>query len=155
MVVIFVLLASLLIFRGIGALGVETLSSWPAATRYALAAMLVFTASAHFTKMKEDLLRMVPRWVPWPRAVVYFTGVCELLGAAGLVVPSLQRAVGIALMVFFVMVFPANVHAARTGVTLDGRPATSLWLRVPMQLLFIALTWWSTQGAALGGGWQE
>lgn len=53
MIVIFVLLASLLICRGIGAPGVETLANWPAATRYALVAMLVFTASAHFTKMKQ------------------------------------------------------------------------------------------------------
>jgi len=107
--------------------------------------MLVFTASAHFTRMKEDLVRMVPRWIPAPRAMVYFTGVCELLGAVGLTIPFLQRAAGLALIVFFILVFPANVHAAQTGATLGGRAATPLWLRTPMQLLFIVLTWWSTQ----------
>ncbi len=35
--------------------------------------------------------------------------------------------------------FPANVRAARTGVTLHGKPATALWLRAPMQFLFIVL----------------
>jgi len=145
MVVLFVLVGSLLIFRGIGALGVEALATWSAATRYALAAMLVFTASAHFTRMKEDLVRMVPGWVPRPRAMVYFTGVCELCGAAGLVIHSLQHAAGIALIIFFIAVFPANVQAARTRVSLGGRSATPLWLRAPMQLLFIALTWWCTR----------
>jgi uncharacterized membrane protein len=115
------------------------------ATRYALAVMLGFTASAHFTKMKEDLVRMVPDWVPWPRTMVYFTGVCELLGAVGLVIPALRHAAGFALIVFFVLVFPANVHAARADVSLGTRPATPLWLRAPMQLLFIWLAWWSTQ----------
>ncbi len=145
MLVLFVLLGALLICRGIGALGVETLATWSGATRYALAVMLVFTASAHFTRMKEDLVRMVPRWIPAPRAMVYFTGVCELLGAVGLTIPFLQRAAGLALIVFFILVFPANVHAAQTGATLGGRAATPLWLRTPMQLLFIVLTWWSTQ----------
>jgi uncharacterized membrane protein len=49
--------------------------------------------------------RMVPGWVPWPQAVVCFTGVCELAGALGLLVPSLRLAAGIALIAFFVLVF--------------------------------------------------
>jgi len=144
MLVLFVLVGSLLIFRGLGALGVHAFGSWVEATRYALAVMLVFTASAHFTRLKNDLVRMMPHWVPWPRAMVYFTGVCELAGAIGLLIPSLRTAAGIALIAFFILVFPANVKAAQAEVTLGGRAATPLWLRLPMQLLFIALTWWST-----------
>jgi uncharacterized membrane protein len=143
MIVLIVLLLSLLIFRGIGALGVDALTTWPAATRYALATTLTVTASAHFTKMKEDLIRMVPGWVAWPRAVVYLTGLCELAGAVGLLIPSLRLAAGIALIVFFILVFPANVKAAQSGVGLGGKPPTPLSLRLPMQLLFIVLTFWS------------
>lgn len=143
MIVLIVLLLSLMVFRGMGALGVEALASWPAATRFSLATTLLLTASAHFTKMKEDLIRMVPDWVPWPRAVVYLTGLFELAGAAGLLILSLRLAAGIALIVFFILVFPANVKAAQSGVGLGGKPATPLWLRLPMQLLFIALTFWS------------
>lgn len=143
MIPVLVLLVALLLFRGVGALGVESLASWQAATRCALAVMLLFTAGAHFTTMKEDLVRMVPPWVPRPRLVVALTGVCEILGAVGLVLPPFQRAAGIALVLFFVAVFPANVHAARAAVSLRGKPATPLWLRAPMQLLFIGLTWWA------------
>ena len=99
MILLVVLLGSLVVYRGVGALGVNAFGNWPAATRYALATMLVFTASAHFTKMKKDLVRMVPDWVPWPQAVVYFTGVGELAGALGLLLPSLRLAAGIALSV--------------------------------------------------------
>jgi uncharacterized membrane protein len=144
MLVLFVLLGSLLIFRSLGAAGVEAFVSWAASTRYALAVMLLFTASAHFTRMKEDLVRMMPDWVPWPRAMVYFTGMCELAGAIGLLIPSLRLAAGIALIAFFILVFPANVKAATIGSTLRGKPVTPLWLRAPMQLLFIGLTWWSS-----------
>jgi uncharacterized membrane protein len=139
--VVFVL-PRILLARAVGAPGIG--DSWPAAVRFGLAAMLLLTASAHFTTMKEDLVRMVPPWVPKPRATVYFTGVCELLGAIGLLLPGWHRIAGLALVVFFVAVLPANVHAARAAVPLRGRPATPLWLRVPMQVLFIGLAWWST-----------
>ena len=143
MIVLFVLLISLLLYRAIGALGVAALATWPGATRWALATMLVFTASAHFTKMKGALLRMMPDWVPQPMALVYFTGVCEIAGAVGLVVPYLRQAAGIALIVFFIVVFPANVKATQSGVAVGSKRPTPLWLRASMQLLFIGLTWWS------------
>ena len=144
MIVLFVLLISLVLYRAIGALGVAALATWVGATRYALATMLVFTASAHFTKMKGALLRMMPDWVPQPMALVYFTGVCEIAGAIGLIVSYLRQAAGIALIVFFIVVFPANVKAARTGVAVGAKRPTPLWLRALMQVLFIALTSWST-----------
>src|SRR5712691_11646054 len=105
--------------------------------------MLFFTASAHFNAMKSDLVRMVPPWIRNPRAIVYFTGFCEVLGAIGLLVPTTRKVAAIALIVFFVAVFPANVRADRERLTLRGKPATPLWLRAPMQLLFILLAWWS------------
>jgi uncharacterized membrane protein len=71
--------------------------------------------------------------------MVFFTGLCELAGAIGLVIPMTRRAAGIALIFFFIAVLPANIHAARAGITLRGRPATPLWLRIPMQVLFIFL----------------
>jgi uncharacterized membrane protein len=47
------------------------------------------------------------------------------------------------LVAFFLAILPANIHAARAGVTLRGKPATSLWLRIPMQFLLIAIAFWS------------
>jgi uncharacterized membrane protein len=144
MLVLIVLVASILIFRGLGFAGAPAFASWSADLRDGLAVMLLFTGSAHFTPMKEDLIRMTPRWVPRPRAMVFFTGLCEIAGAIGLVIPETRRTAGVALILFFIAVLPANIHAARASVTLRGRPATPLWLRVPMQILFIVLAWWST-----------
>jgi hypothetical protein len=58
--VLIVLLVSWSILRGIGAAGVHDLASWRDSARYALVVMFVFTASAHFNKMKHDLARMIP-----------------------------------------------------------------------------------------------
>ena len=55
MLVLIVLLAAWLVFRGVGAAGVHALASWQDCARYALVVMFVFTATAHFNKMKHDL----------------------------------------------------------------------------------------------------
>jgi len=145
MAVLLILVLSCLVFRGLGYAGISAFGSWQAAARDALSLMLVFTGVSHFTHMKEDFVRMIPPSIPWPRATVYFTGVCEIAGAAGLVVPELRRAAAYALIAFFLAVLPANIYAARAGVTLRGKPATNLWLRVPMQMLFIAIAFWSAR----------
>jgi uncharacterized membrane protein len=77
--------------------------------------------------------------------LVYFTGVCEIAGAVGLLLLEFRRAAAYALIAFFLAVLPANIHAARAGVTLRGKPTTRLWLRIPMQVLFIAVAFWSAR----------
>ena len=138
-----ILVVVTLLARLIGQLGVVTLRDWAAATRVGLAVMFCFTAAAHFNSMQADLIRMVPPAVPHAEFVVKFTGVCEILGAIGLLVPSTRRLAAIALILFLVAVLPANIHAALSGVTLAGAPVTPLIPGVLLQLLFIALVWWS------------
>ncbi|MGC9995366.1 MAG: DoxX family protein [Terriglobia bacterium] len=144
MLVLAVLIVSFLVFRALGFAGVSVFASWHVSGRDALAVMLFFTGSTHFTRMRRDFIRMIPPWVPWPSATVYSTGICEIAGALGLLLPRLYRAAGICLIIFFLAILPANIHAAKAGVTLGGRPATRLLARIPMQLLFIAWAGWST-----------
>jgi uncharacterized membrane protein len=143
MIILIVLIAGTLLARLAGAEGVAFLNSWPAATRAGLAVMLLFTGTAHFNSMRHDLARMVPPAIPHAMAVIYFTGVCEIAGGIGLLIPATRLAAAIALIVFFVAVLPANIRAAKAGVGLRGKPATRLGLRIPMQVVFIALTWWA------------
>jgi uncharacterized membrane protein len=76
MAVLIVLLASWLIFRGMGALGIAAFAGWEDSARFALSVMFVFTGVSHFTKMKHDMVRMVPSVFPHPMGMVYFTGIC-------------------------------------------------------------------------------
>ena len=123
----------------------RALASWQDSARYALVVMFIFTATAHFNKMKHHLARMIPAYFPRPLLLVYVTGVLELLGAAGLVLPQFRRLAGICLIALLVGMFMANVNAAQKGVTLRGKPPTPLWLRAPMQVFFVVLLWWSTR----------
>jgi uncharacterized membrane protein len=143
MIPLIVLVVALLAVRGLGAAGVKSLDSWAAATRWGLAVMFLFTSLAHFKSMRHDLVKMVPPWVPDPELVILLTGVCEVAGAIGLLIPRTRMAAAIALIVFLIAIFPANAHAAQSGVQLGGKPATPLVPRALMQLLFIGLTGWS------------
>jgi len=136
---------SILLARALGAWGLLPIGSWPVATRVGLAVMLLFTASAHFTKMKADLARMVPTAFPRPELLVAVTGVLEIAGAVGLLIPSTASVAAYALIALLIAMVPANVTAAQKGVTLRGRPATPLVLRIPLQMIWIGLLWWSAR----------
>jgi uncharacterized membrane protein len=144
MIVLVLLIGSWLILRGVGALGITAFATWHDSVRYALAIMLVFTGVAHFNKMRHDLARMIPSFFPQPMFIVYITGVCEFAGAAGLLIPRFRSLAGICLILLLIGMFTANINAALKGVTLGGKPVTPLWLRTPMQVLFIGIIWWAS-----------
>jgi uncharacterized membrane protein len=120
----------------------SALATWQSSAAYALAVMFVMTGSAHFTGMRHDLERMVPSAFPHPHWIIYATGALERLGAAGMLLP-VRGLVGACLIVLLIAMFPANITAAREGLSLRGKPTTALWLRVPMQIFFIGLIWWA------------
>lgn len=138
-----VLIVATLLARLAGRLGVVWLQHWPAATRVGLACMFFLTASAHFNSMRADLVRMVPPGVPNPELMVTFTGICEVLGAIGLLIPRTRRLAAACLILMLLAVLPANIHAARSALTLDGAAVTPLWPRTGLQILFIAALWWA------------
>ena len=105
--------------------------------------MFGFTAVSHVhPRTRPDLIRMVPAVLPRPGLLVTVTGIFELIGALGLLVPQLAAAAAYALMALLVVLFPANVRAARAGLTIAGRRATPIVWRLPLQLSWIAALWW-------------
>ena len=144
MVTLFILVFGSLLLRGIGWLGVTWLSSWRTAVRVALAIMFLFTGLTHFSDMRHDFVEMIPAPLPKELWLVYVTGALEIAGALGLLIPRLRRPAAIGLVLLLIAMFPANVHASLNGIPLRGEPPTSLWLRLPMQLLFMGAVWWTS-----------
>jgi uncharacterized membrane protein len=122
----------------IGAAGVAMFGSWAVCLRGGLAAMFLLTASAHWGKRRPDLIRMVPTAFPRPDLMVTATGVLEILGAIGLLLPPTARAAASCLAALLIAMFPANVRAARHHLTIAGQSATELPLRTTLQVIFIA-----------------
>jgi len=148
MIPLYVMLVAIASARAIGAFVWAPLNDWQAAVRVGLAVMFVFTGLAHFTSTRTDLIHMVPPQLPFPALLVTLTGVAELAGAVGLLFPSTAPLAAYGMMLLLIAMFPANLYAARTGHTVRGRPHTPLAIRLPLQLLWIALLWWSVSGAA-------
>lgn len=145
MIPLVILSATLVLLVAAGRLGVRRFADPVVALRFALAAMFLFTGWSHFGPMRSDLVRMVPPFLPEPELLVTLTGIAELAGAAGLLVTRLAPWAGSALAVLLVAMFPANVHAAREGLSVAGAPVLGVVPRGLMQLAFIA--------AAITAGW--
>jgi uncharacterized membrane protein YphA (DoxX/SURF4 family) len=84
----FVLLVSTLVLMAIGIAGVSPFDSWTWCLRSGLALMFLLTASAHWGKRRSDLIAMVPGVFPRPDLMVSATGVLEILGGLGLLIPA-------------------------------------------------------------------
>ena len=91
-----------------------------------LAVMFSLTASAHWGKQRADLIAMVPRTFRRPDLVVSATGVLEILGAVGLMIPVIAPTTAACLAMLLIALFPANMCAARERLRIVGRPATAL-----------------------------
>lgn len=111
--------------------------------RASMAVMLVVTGISHFTNT-EEMIAIMPDFVPAKRELVYFTGVCELLAVVGLLWDKTARLTSILLIVFFVLVLPANIAGSLKSVEFGGMEYGPLYLlfRVPLQIFFIWWVWW-------------
>ncbi|WCN82294.1 DoxX family protein [Micromonospora sp. LH3U1] len=122
-----------------GLAGVSALDGWHPALRVGLAVMFTLTAVAHFAgQRRADLIAMVPPRLPRPDLLVTLTGVLELVGAIGLLVPTTARVSAAGLGLLMLAMFPANVSAARRRLTLAGSAVTPLGQRTVLQIVFVA-----------------
>ncbi|MCG2591500.1 DoxX family protein [Ramlibacter sp. XY19] len=94
---------------------------------------------AHFA-FTETEMRIVPPWLPWPPlAIVLVTGVFELAGAAGLLLPRTRRWAAWGLFALTVAVTPANVYMLQHAERFPGVPYWALVARLPLQVLLLVL----------------
>jgi uncharacterized membrane protein len=138
-----VLLASFLLFRGLLSRVVPAFRSHATALRWALAVMFLLTASAHFGARRPDLVRMVPPIFPDPALLVTLTGIAEMLGAVGLLLPRVAPWAAGGLALLLLAMFPANVYAAREALQIGGAPVTPLVPRTALQVVFLAAVLWA------------
>ncbi len=123
-------------------------NSWPKRIFLLLAAVLFVSAGIlHFTR-SEFFVKIVPRYIPEPLAMVYLSGVCEVLGGIGLLVPMTRRLAGWGLVALLIAVFPANLYMATNPVEAGaaGVSAAIRWGRLPLQPLLIAWVLWVSKG---------
>lgn len=109
---------------------------------YSLSAFVIGAGVMHFVK-PQFFLDMVPSALPAPLMLVYVSGVFEILGGLGLLVPQTRRFSAFGLLALFIAVFPANINMAVNHITPTGSPELPAWMpwaRLPLQGL---LFWWA------------
>lgn len=112
-----------------------------------LAAVLIGAGVMHF-RDPRFFVQIMPPYLPWHWALVYVSGVIEIVLGIGLLVPATRRLAAWGAIALFVAVFPANVHMAMANVQFDppppmGQPSqAAAWARLPLQGVLIVWAWW-------------
>jgi uncharacterized membrane protein len=107
-----------------------------------LAFFFIAAGSNHFVH-PGFYVRIVPPWLPAPALLVQISGICEVLGGIGVLVPNTRKLAGVGLIVLMVAVFPANLQMAmHPGLYADIGTAQAFYIRLPLQLVLIAWVWW-------------
>lgn len=139
MIPFYALIGSFALFIGVGLLGLPYFQNWQTALQASVAVMLVLGASAHWGSKRADLIRMVPPAFARPGRIVTVTGVLELVGAVGLLIPATSEISSCGIVLLLLAMFPANVFAARNRLKIGGREVPGLFARTGVQLFFIAV----------------
>jgi uncharacterized membrane protein len=117
--------------RGLSAFG------WPQwVLRVVVALPLLASAPLHFARTAL-YASIIPPFFPYRPQLVVLTGVLELAGAIGLLLPIVQRAASACLAILMIVIFPANVYAANQ--TIGGLHLPSVPVRTAMQVIYILL----------------
>ncbi|WP_301109660.1 hypothetical protein [Sporosarcina sp.] len=104
---------------------------------YAFCLLFIAAGVGHYI-LSDFFIAAMPEWVPFRPAIVYISGIMEILLAIGLLMKRTRERTGILIAAFLVLVFPVNIYMALSSENYD-LPAVALWLRLPLQFL---LVWW-------------
>jgi uncharacterized membrane protein len=115
----------------------------PAGQRIGLVSAALFyivAGTLHFLK-PGAYLKIMPPYIPWHGVMVSASGVFEILGGMGLLIPQVRRAAAWGLVALLIAVFPANIYMATNPVEAGAASIAPVlrWGRLPLQLLLI---WW-------------
>lgn len=109
--------------------------------KIAMAGMLLFTALGHFT-YTSGMAMMLPAFVPCKNLIIYLTGILEIFAAVGIFIPLFKQIAAWLLIIFFILILPANVFASIRHIDyqkadFNGKGLGYLWFRIPLQIMFI------------------
>ncbi len=113
-----------------------------------VASCFVIVGIKHFTST-SFFEAIVPPYLPSPRSLVYLSGVFEVAGGVGILIPKLRQVARWGLIALLIAVFPANLHMAiNPSAFVDaGLPLWGLYLRLPLQAVLIVWVYWSGRPA--------
>jgi uncharacterized membrane protein len=111
--------------------------------KYLLAVLFVLAGFNHFIDA-AFYLRIMPPYLPWPLLLVYLSGFFEIAFGALLLIPRFTPLAAWGLIALLIAVYPANIHMAVHNELFPEHQPLTLWLRLPLQIVLIAICYWYT-----------
>lgn len=105
-------------------------------------ATIFFAAGVVHLLWPAPFVAVTPDWVPAKSTVIALTGVAELLGAGGLMIPRLRKAAGVGLALYAVCVYPANLKHAMDYLAASGW-GPGWWYHAPRLAFQPVIVWWA------------
>lgn len=106
--------------------------------QFSILISFIYTFIGRFVpNVRSSLIKMVPSIIPFPKFIVYLTGILEVIIAVGVLIYPIQSLMSMIGIILCIILFPANVKAFKEKIDLNGKPPTNIWLRLVVQLLFI------------------
>jgi len=115
--------------------------------KYLMAALFVLAGAYHFVK-PDFYLRIMPPYFPWHLFLVYLSGAVEIFLGILLAIPRFTRIAGFGLIALLIAIFPVHIHMAANPAMYPDISPIVLWLRLPLQGVFIAWAFWYTRASA-------
>ena len=112
--------------------------------RTLLAILFLIAGSLHFL-IPHAYLKIMPPAFPAPLTLVYISGIAEILGGLGLLLPLTRHAAAWGLVALLIAVLPANINMVVDHTRFASIPLWALWLRLPLQLPLIYWAWLYTR----------
>jgi uncharacterized membrane protein len=107
--------------------------------RVVMGLLYIGAGTLHFL-VTRSYERIMPAYLPAHHELVLLSGIAEIAGGVGVLVPGRRRAAAWGLVLLLIAVMPANIEMARHPELFPNIPPWALWLRLPLQL---PLIWWA------------
>ena len=98
----------------------------------------------HFTS-PEFFVSIMPPYIGWHLEIVYLSGVLEVLGAIGVLIPATRQIAGNCLILLTIAVTPANIHMWMNPELFSDVPEAFLTIRLVIQVFLLVCIYWSTR----------
>jgi uncharacterized membrane protein len=109
-----------------------------------LSLFFILAGINHFAAT-DFYLRLMPDYLPAHLELVYISGVFEILGGVGVLVPSVRSMAGWGLVALLIAVYPANIHMALHPELFPEFSRSALYGRLPLQFVLIAWAYWASR----------
>lgn len=112
-----------------------------------MAVFIIFTGLSHF-KFQKGMEMMIPDFIPAKMFWVYCTGFIEIAAGIGLMIPSIRELTAFLLIIFYMLVFVANINSSKKNINIFKADYTGPGMnylyreRILMQIILIAWTWY-------------